>query len=92
VARGAEQPTGPQTPDQIVEQIEQTREQLAVTVDALVDRTSPKNVLRRTAERIKARFFAPDGSPRVAELAKVGGAVVGAIAAVVAVRRVAGGR
>lgn len=90
MARGAKQPTGPQTPDQIVGVIEESREQLALTIDALVDRTSPKNVLRRAGERVKARFFAPDGSPRLDELAKVGGVLVGAVAVVVTLRHVVG--
>lgn len=91
MARGAEQP-GAQSPDAIVREIEQTREQLALTVDALVDRTAPRNVARRAVARVRAAFVNPDGSPRVDQIAKLGGAVVGVVVVVVVIRRVAGGR
>ncbi|CAN5888363.1 hypothetical protein BH20ACT6_BH20ACT6_09180 [soil metagenome] len=90
MAAGANPPTGEQTPEQIVRDIEGTREQLAQTVDALVDRTSPKNVAARTLASVKAAFFAPDGSPRLDQFAKAGGAVVGVVAVVVVLRRVVG--
>ncbi len=77
-----------QSPDDIVRDIEDNREQLALTIDALVDRTSPKNIARRALASVKATFFSPDGSPRVANFAKVGGAVVGVVAAVLVVRHV----
>ncbi|MDQ3610597.1 MAG: DUF3618 domain-containing protein [Actinomycetota bacterium] len=80
-----------QSPDDIVRDIEDNREQLALTIDALVYRTSPKTIARRALASVKATFVGPDGSPRVANLAKVGGAVVGVVAAVLAVRHVAGG-
>ncbi|MDQ3325918.1 MAG: DUF3618 domain-containing protein [Actinomycetota bacterium] len=90
VAAGANPPRADQTPEQIVSDIEGTREQLAQTIDALVDRTNPKNVAARTLDSVKAAFFAPDGSPRMDQFAKVGGAVVGVIAVVVVLRRVVG--
>jgi len=77
-----------QSPDDIVRDIEDNREQLALTIDALVDRTSPKNIARRALASVKATFFSPDGSPRVENFAKVGGAVVGVVAAVLVVRHV----
>ncbi len=91
MAAGARASTGERTPDDIVRDIEQTREQLATTIDTLVERTSPKTILRRTLDGVKAKFFAPDGSPRVDQFAKVGGAVVGTVAVVVVLRRVVGG-
>jgi uncharacterized protein DUF3618 len=81
---------GPHTPDALVDDIEKTREQLAVTIDALVDRASPKNIAARQLERLKAQFVAPDGSPRLDQIGKVAGAVVGLVAVVVIIRRVAG--
>jgi hypothetical protein len=81
---------GPQTPDALVDDIEKTREQLAVTIDALVDRASPKNIAARQLERLKAQFVAPDGSPRLDQIGKVAGAVVGLVVVVVIIRRVAG--
>ena len=79
-----------QSPDAIVRDIEDNREQLALTIDALVDRTSPKNIARRALASVKATFVAPSGSPRVANIAKLGGVVVGVVAAVLAVRHVVG--
>ncbi len=90
MAAGANAPRGQQTPDQIVRDIEGTREQLAQTIDSLVDRTNPKNVARRTLDNVKAAFVNPDGSPRLDQIAKAGGAVVGVIAVVVVLRRVVG--
>lgn len=92
MARGANPAGGAQTPDEIVREIEVAREQLAHTIDALIDRTSPKNVARRTLAGVKSRFFQPDGSPRVDTFAKVGGAVVGVVVVVVVLRKVVGGR
>ncbi|MDQ3104838.1 MAG: DUF3618 domain-containing protein [Actinomycetota bacterium] len=91
MAQGADSPQGAQTPDAIVGEIEVTREQLALTIDLLVDRTSPKNVAWRTLADVKARFVQPDGSPRVDALAKVGGAALGVVVVVVLLRRVVGG-
>ena len=81
---------GPHTPDALVDDIERTREQLAVTIDALVDRASPKNIAARQMERLRAQFVAADGSPRLDQIGKVAGAVVGLVAVVVLIRRVAG--
>jgi hypothetical protein len=81
---------GPHTPDALVDDIEKTRDQLAVTIDALVDRASPKNIAARQLERLRAQFVAPDGSPRLDQIGKVAGAVVGLVAVVVIIRRVAG--
>ena len=79
-----------QSPDDIVRDIEDNREQLALTIDALVYRTSPKTIASRALASVKATFVSPEGSPRVANLAKVGGVVVGVVAAALVVRHVAG--
>lgn len=79
-----------QSPDDIVRDIEDNREQLALTIDALVYRTSPKTIARRALASVKATFVSPEGSPRVANLAKVGGVVVGVVAAALVVRHVVG--
>ena len=42
---------GTQAPDALVDDIEHTREQLAATIDALVDRTNPKNIAQRQLTR-----------------------------------------
>jgi hypothetical protein len=81
---------GAQSPDALVDDIEKTRDQLADTIDALVDRASPKNIAARQLERLKAQFVAADGSPRLDQIGKAVGAVVGLVAVVVIIRRVAG--
>lgn len=79
-----------QSPDALVDEIEQTREQLAVTVDALVDRAHPRNIAQRQLERVKGVFVAPDGALRNDQIAKAAGVVVGLVAVVMLIRRVAG--
>ena len=79
----------PRTPDALVDEIETTREELATTIDQLVDRAHPRNVAARQMARIKAKFVAEDGSPRIDNIAKVAGAVVGFVVVVVLIRRVA---
>ena len=43
-------------PDVLVAQIENTRADLARTIDAITDRVSPANVARRSADRIRERI------------------------------------
>jgi hypothetical protein len=57
------------TQDELVSDIERTRENLARTIDAISDRVSPANVARRAADRARERVAAID--PVVA-----GGAVI----------------
>jgi hypothetical protein len=81
---------GPQSPDALVDDIEKTRDQLAETIDALVDRASPANIASRQLDRLKAQFVAEDGSPRVDQISKAAGAVLGFLTVIVLIRRVAG--
>ena len=81
---------GTQAPDALVDDIEHTREQLAATIDALVDRTNPKNIAQRQLTRVKAQFIADDGSPRIDQIGKVAGAVAGFVVVVVLIRRIVG--
>ncbi len=67
--------------DDLVNEIEQIRDRLADTVDALIDRSHPRTIARRTLVGIKGRFVEPDGSPKLGAIAPV----IGGIAAVVAV-------
>lgn len=70
-------------------QMEQTRERLASTIDEIVDRAAPKNILNRQVAATKAHFIDPvDGSPRVDNILKVAGAVVGVIVVLRVIRRV----
>ena len=70
-------------PDALVNEIERTRQDLARTIDALAERTSPANVARREAARLRELAGRP-------EVRLAGAAVAAAIAlgaAVYLVRR-----
>jgi hypothetical protein len=49
--------------EMLIREIDQTRQELARTIDAITDRVSPANVARRTAGRMRQRAQALD--PRV---------------------------
>lgn len=66
--------------------IEQTRERLAATIDQLVYRASPKTVAKREVAMVKGFFVDGGGSPRVKNIAKVAGGVLGLVAVVVTLR------
>lgn len=74
-------------PDEIVAEIEETRERLAHTVDALIDRTNPKNVARRQLGSIKAQFVDGNGSPRMETILPVVGGIVGFAGLVLVIRK-----
>jgi len=69
-------------------EIEETRERLAATIDQLVDRTSPKNVVRREVAAAKAVFVDAEGNPRTENILKVVGGVAGFVGLLVVIRRV----
>ena len=48
------------TPDQLIAQIERTRESLAQTIDELTDRVSPSSNIRRLRERALAEAERPE--------------------------------
>jgi len=74
--------------DSLEREIEETRERLAATIDQLVDRTSPKNIVRREVAAAKAVFVDADGNPRTENILKVAGGVAGFVAVLVVIRRV----
>ena len=75
-------------PESLEREIEETRERLAATIDQLVDRTSPKNFVRREIASVKATFIDEDGNPRTENILKVVGGVAGLVAVLVVIRRV----
>ena len=85
----ADKPADTRAPDTIENEIEATRERLAVTIDQLVHRASPKTIARREIAGVKGYFVDPAGSPRNDNIVKVAGAVVGFVALMVVLRRVA---
>ena len=74
---GSQVPPGPRSVDEIEAVIDQARQRLAGTLDALVDRVSPRSVATRSVERLKARLLTERGTPRPEVIgAAVGVAVV----------------
>ncbi|MEJ7796618.1 MAG: DUF3618 domain-containing protein [Nocardioides sp.] len=70
--------------------IEQTRERLAGTIDALLHRSNPKTILGREIASIKAHYVdAATGAPRTDNILKTVGGVVGFVALLVVIRKVA---
>ena len=74
-------------PDVLVDEIEEIRERLAGTVDALIDRTNPKNIARRGLESLKARFVDETGSPRMGTIVPLVGGTIAVVAGIIVVRR-----
>ncbi|HET6627090.1 MAG TPA: DUF3618 domain-containing protein [Nocardioidaceae bacterium] len=85
----ADKPADTRAPDTIEDEIEATRQRLSVTIDQLAYRASPKTIARREIAGIKAHFIDPQGGPRTGNIVKVAGVVVGFVALVVVVRKVA---
>jgi hypothetical protein len=75
-------------PDSIEREMEETRERLAETIDQLVNRTNPKNVVRRELDAVKATFVDAQGNPRTENIVKVAAGVAGFVAVLVAIRLV----
>jgi uncharacterized YccA/Bax inhibitor family protein len=87
-ARDADRAQGPQQPDAIEREMEETRARLASTIDELVNRTSPKRVVRREVASVKATFVDEHGNPRTDNILKVAGGVAGFVVLLVVIRRV----
>ncbi len=49
-----------QDPDQLVKQIERTRENLARTIDTLTERVSPANVAKRAMSKLRDQASRPE--------------------------------
>ena len=75
-------------PETLESDIEATRERLAATIDQLAYRASPKTIVRREINSIKAHFVDAQGNPRTDNILKVAGGVVGFVAFVVVMRKV----
>ena len=75
--------------DSLESEIEATRERLAHTIDQLAYRASPKTIVRREVASIKAHYVDADGHPRTDNILKTAGAVVGFVAVVVVLRKIA---
>ena len=75
--------------DDLAREIEATRERLAVTIDQLLYRSSPKTIVSREVASIKGFYVdVTTGEPRTDNILKTVGAVVGTIAVFMLLRRV----
>ena len=71
-------------------EIEETRERLAGTIDQLLYRAHPKTIVSREITAVKGHYVdLQTGEPRTDNILKTVGAVVGAVALFVLVRKVA---
>jgi hypothetical protein len=75
--------------DSLESEIEATRERLAQTIDQLAYRASPKTIVRREVASIKAHYVDANGQPRTDNILKTAGAVVGFVAVIVVLRKIA---
>ena len=85
MARGASEP-GTGEAARLEAQIEQAREQLAVTIDQIAERVAPKNVAAEAKSKARSIVVNPDGSLRKDRLIKIA-AVAGIVLAIGAWRR-----
>jgi len=70
-------------------EIEETRERLATTIDQLLYRSHPKTIVGREVAGIKAHFVdRATGQPRTDNILKAAGITVGVIAFLVVARKV----
>ena len=65
-----------QDPDQLVKQIERTRENLARTIDTLTERVSPANVAKRAMSKVLEQASRPEVQIGAAAVTVVGVALV----------------
>jgi len=73
--------------DDLVDEIDVIRDRLADTVDALIDRTNPKNIARRGLADLKGRFVDETGSPKLGTILPLVGGTIAVVAGIVVVRR-----
>jgi Protein of unknown function (DUF3618) len=72
-------------------EIEETRQNLAATVDQLLYRVHPKTIASREVNSIKAHYVdSQTGQPRTDNILKTLGVVVGVVGFFVVVRKVVG--
>ena len=74
-------------PETLESEIEATRARLAATIDQLAYRASPKTIVKREVNGLKAHFVDAQGNPRTDNILKVAGGVVGFVTFVVVVRK-----
>lgn len=74
------------SPAQIEAEIEHTRDRLAVTLDELTERLTPRAMMRRTNARARGAFVTPQGGVRKDRAAIMAGTLVSLASCLVALR------
>jgi hypothetical protein len=70
-------------------EIEEIRERLAGTIDELIYRGSPKTIVQRQVAAVKAVYVDPiSGEPRMGNIAKTVGGVVGTVVLMATLRKI----
>lgn len=72
----------------IEQEIEQTRERLAATIDQLAYRARPKTIVSRQVSSVRDFFIDESGQPRQENIIKVVGGVVGLVVTLKLIRKV----
>jgi hypothetical protein len=85
----AEKPADTRAPETIEREIEATRDRLAVTIDQLLYRSSPKTIAKREVASFKGFFVDPQTGPRTDNIIKVAAGVGGFVAVMLIIRKVA---
>ena len=69
-----------ESPAELAQDIEETRDRLAGTIDELLYRAHPKTIVSREVSSVKAHYVDPaTGQPRTDNILKTVGGVVGAV-------------
>ena len=74
-------------PDDLVNEIDEIRDRLADTVDALIDRTNPRNIARRSLYNLRSRFIDETGSPKLETIVPLVGGTLAVVAGIIVIRR-----
>jgi anti-sigma factor RsiW len=80
-------PASARTPEEIEAEIAATRERLASTVDELVDKAHPRNVVKRQVEQARSQVFDAEGNLRTEKIATVAGAIAAVLVVLLLIRR-----
>lgn len=84
----ADKPADTRGPETIEKEIEATRDRLAVTIDQLLYRSSPKTIAKREVAGFKGFFVDPETGPRMDNIVKVAVGVGGFVAVMLVIRKV----
>jgi hypothetical protein len=86
----ADKPADTRAPETIETEMDATRDRLAHTIDQLLYRSSPKTIVKREMNGLRAYFVDPaTGQPRTDNIAKVAAGVGGFVVVMLIVRKVA---